>query len=674
MKKSPAEKILVGRGFSRDINAPKELRLQPLKYRFLSNSTHNSHSKLDPAQTTIAPNQTNSHQSNATANPTPQARHNLAQRGSAGCAPAKIPSAGGAAQGSPSRAIAKFAAIALASILLLAPLARAQQSASKSAAEQDTVLAAMSAELQRSKSRLKMDNLAAPYYVEYHVTDTQQFYAEASFGALRLTQTTHSRSLRVVVRVGDYKQDSYGPGGQGVADVAPLEDDPTALRRALWLATDRAYKSATEALAGKKANQAQFTGDQGYDDFAHATPLQSLDPLVKLNVDPKPWTDMLVKSTSLYRTDPKLESLSATARFVVTNKYFVNSEGTVTRQGAEVDNLSLDASTQAADGMTLQRNPYFAAAKLADLPSPEKFQPATADILATLKALRDAPVVEEDYLGPVIFTADSANGLFGSLIANNVTGDRPRTGDTARTAGNFASSYKSRVLPTFLSVADDPTATTFGGKSLIGSYNVDDEGVRAQKVPLVDKGILNSYLLGRQPIRDFPESNGHGRAGAGQPPRPSISNLIVTASESSSPDELKAKLIALCRDANLRYGYLAQTLGVSQSIAGAGRGRGGPAFSFQIYPVLLYRVYVSDGHQELVRGATFNQLDTRALRTNIVAAGDDPLVDNRAGGIPTSVVSPSLLFDELEIRRSSDKNEKLPEYPAPDIASAQPSR
>jgi TldD protein len=543
---------------------------------------------------------------------------------------------------------------------------------SSSAASSDTILAAMAAELDRSKTQLKMDNLAPPYYIEYHVTDVQQFYAEAAFGALRLSETTHTRSLRAVVRVGDYKHDSYGPGGgQGAADSAPLDSDQTALRRALWLATDRAYKSATEALAGKQANQTQFKGDQDFDDFSHETPLQSVDPLARLNIDTKTWTDALVKATDLFRTDPKLDSLTASARFTVTNKYFVNSEGTVTRQGTEVDALQLAGSSQAADGMRLSRSPYFVAAKASDLPTPEKFEAAAGDMISTLKALRDAPVAEEDYLGPVLFTPDAASDLVATLIGNNVLGDRPRAGDTARTSGSFAASYKNRVLPTFLSVTDDPTMTSFGNKGLVGTYDVDDEGVHAEKVPVIDKGLLTNYLVGREPIRDFPQSNGHGRAGSGQPPHTSVGNLILTASDSMSPADLKQKLISMCRDQGKPYGYLAQTLSVTQTITGGGRGRGGPAnFDVEMIPVLLYRVYVSDGHEELVRGAVFDGLDTRALRGDIVAAGNDATLDNRNGPIPTSIITPSLLFDELELRRTDAKNPKLPEYEAPTLSSA----
>jgi TldD protein len=544
--------------------------------------------------------------------------------------------------------------------------------AAKAAASSDTILAAMAAELDRSKSQLKMDNLSAPYYVEYHVTDVQQFYSEAAFGAIRLTETTHTRNLRVVVRVGDYKHDSYGPGGgQGVADSAPLDNDQTALRRALWLATDRAYKAATQALGSKQASQTQFNGDQGYDDFAHAEPLQALGPVMKLTVDPKPWNDMLTKATGLFQTDPKLDSLSASARFTVMNKYFVNSEGTVTREGSEVDALTLAASTQATDGMDLERSPYYVASKQSDLPSAEEFQSDAVAMVGTLKSLRDAPVVEEDYDGPVLFAPDAASDVVAALIGANVDGDHPRAGDTARTAGAFASSYKSRVLPTFLSATDDPTLTTFQNKSLIGGYQVDDEGVRAQKVSVIQNGILDNYLVSREPIRDFPQSNGHGRAVGGQAPRASVSNLILTSSEALSPDALKQKLISMCRDQGKPYGYLAETLTVSQSITGGGRGgRGGPpSFNVQILPVLLYRVYV-DGHQELVRGAVFNDLDTRSIRSDIVAAGNDAYVSNRNTAIPTTIITPSLLFDELEIRRTDQKNPKLPEYPAPPLAAS----
>lgn len=539
-----------------------------------------------------------------------------------------------------------------------APYVAAQQTApspgssadSAKIASTDPILKAMHEELARSKSDLKMDNVPAPYYIEYRLSDVEEFDAEAAFGSIRQKQRVHSRILRVVVRVGDYKQDSfYGPGS-GMAELAPLDDDPTALRRQLWLATDVAYKRATEALAMKKAALSQYTGGQQFEDFAHAPALQSIEPLAKLEFDPQPWTEMIEKSSDLYRSDPKIDFLSAGLRFRAINQYFENTEGTVTRHGFAVYSVHLSGSTQAEDGMQLERSPYFVAASAKELPTPQDIEAEMKKMLVTFKTLREAPVVDEDYRGPVLFSSDAATDIVTNMIGDNALGNRPKPGESARTTGDFASNYKGRVLPIFLSVIDDPSMKTFEGKTLIGSYDVDDEGVRAAKVSLIQDGVLQNYLLGREPIRDFPDSNGHGRAAPGQPPAPSIGNLIVQSKDSLTPEALKKKLIDLCTQENKEFCYRVETL--------AG-----------FNPRLLYRVYVKDGHEELVRGATFDELDTRTLRNDLVAAGNDFLVSNRESNVPATVIAPSLLLDELEVKRTDAKNAKIPEYPAPALTT-----
>lgn len=531
------------------------------------------------------------------------------------------------------------------------PAPGATVDAKQSAAPSDPVLNAMREELERSKSHVKMDNVSAPYYIEYRLSDVEEYTAEATFGALRENQRVHVRSIRVVVRVGDYKQDSYYGPGIGVVDLAPLDNDSIALRRQLWNATDRAYKAASEAFASKKALLSQYSAEQPFDDFAQVSSLQSVGPLAKLEFSPEAWKLSLEKSTELFRSDPKIQSLSAAVRFRAVNVYFVNTEGTVTRQGYAAYSVQLSGETQAADGMRLGRSPFYMAATAAELPQPEKLQADMAKMLETLKDLREAPLVEEDYRGPVLFSNDAATDVFTGLVGNNVLGIRPKPGESARTIGEFSSSYKSRVLPEFLSVVDDPTMKSFQGKSLIGNYEIDEEGVRAQVVPLIKDGMLVDYLLGRMPIRDFPVSNGHGRAAPGQPPMASIGNLIVEPKQPMSTEELKKKLIEMCKQENKPYGYYVETLSGYD-------------------PRLLYRVYVNDGHEELVRGAVFNELDVRTLRNDLVAAGDDPLVSNREGAIPTTVICPSILFDELEVKRTDKKNAKLPEYPPPALTSA----
>ncbi len=522
--------------------------------------------------------------------------------------------------------------------------------AAHAAAKGDGLLEALLTELDRSKSQLKMDQVRAPYYVEYRVNEIEDFGAEATFGALRENQHIHARVLRVVVRIGDYKQDSYFGRGQGESNILPLDDDPIALRHQIWLATDEAYKAAGEALAEKQAAMKQFSADPNpVDDFAKAPQMIAVEPTVSLRIDEAAWKKTLEDVTDLYRQYPDVQSVTASARFSAINEYLVNSEGTVTRNGKTTYSVQLSSSAQAADGMRLSRSPAFMVAKAEELPTRDALIGEAKKMLETVVALRKAPIVEEEYRGPVLFAADAADDIVASLIGQNMLGQKPQLGKPNRTTGAFATSYKTRVLPNFLSLVDDPTMKDFQGKSLVGSYAVDSEGVKAQAVNVIENGTLANYLIGRVPIRDFPASNGHGRGAPGSPPGPNLGVLLVKSSEAQSPEELRKKVVQMVTDQGKAYGYRVETLGPGNS------------------PRLLYRVYAKDGHEELVRGAVFSELDIRALRSDLIAVGNDPLVSNRAGGAPTTIISPSLLFDELEVKRADTSKDKLPEYPAPPL-------
>ena len=521
--------------------------------------------------------------------------------------------------------------------------------AAKVAAKGDPVLDALLVEMERSKSQLKMDQLQTPYYIEYRVSDIEDFTTEAAFGATREDQKVHVRLLRVTVRLGDYKQDSYYGQGIGGNALLPLDNDPIALRHQIWLATDEAYKSAGEALTQKQSVLKQFNAEEHpVDDFAKSIPVQLVEPIMALSVNRDEWKKTLESATELYRQYPDIQSVTASARFTVVNEYLLNTEGTVTRNGRAIYSVQVNAATQAPDGMRLGRTPAWTVAKLGELPTKEKLLHDTKEALDTLVALRKAPIVEEEYRGPVLFSPDAADDVVASLIGGNVLGRKPQLGAPNRTTGTFATSYKSRILPPFINVVDDPTLKEFGGKSLTGSYEVDSEGVKSAPVDIIAKGVLTNYLVGRTPIRDFPESNGHGRAAPAAPPGPNVGVLLIKSSEAQTPDALKKRVQEMVSSQDKPYGYRVETM------AGTA-------------PRLLYRVYAKDGHEELVRGAVFSELDVRALRSDLSAAGNDPLVSNRVGGIPSTVIAPSLLFDELQVKRADTSKDKLPYYPAPPL-------
>jgi hypothetical protein len=295
--------------------------------------------------------------------------------------------------------------------------------------------------------------------------------------------------------------------------------------------------------------------------------------------------------------------------------------------------------------MRLDRSFASVGVSLKDLDSQDAFEKRAVAQIASLADLRKAPVVEEEYHGPVLLSSDASADTLRSLISGGVAATRPKLGTEARTNGPFASSFHARVLPDFLDVVDDPSLKSFNGKALVGAYAVDDEGVPAQAVRLVTEGKLENYLIGREPVKDFPQSNGHGRAGITGPARPAIGVLKITAKDGISDDELNKKLLDLGKDRGLKNVYYVQTLG-------------GDA------PRLLYRI-TPDGKRELVRGAELDDLDQRALRSSVEAAGKDLWVVNSFGDVPETVLAPALLFSDVTLRRANEKNDKLPFYPPP---------
>ena len=521
-------------------------------------------------------------------------------------------------------------------------------------AEKDPVLAAMLTELDRSMSQLQLKGFAKPFFIQYRIEEVDDFSTKADFGSSEGANRAHQRIARITVRVGDNKTDSSGGRGDGSLEITVLDNDPIALRSSLWSGTDQAYKGALAAYAQKQAELKQVQTPPQADDFSQEKPVVSLAPPAALNVEESAWEQRVARASCLYRTDASVNagqrdvqysSASFHARAVTT--WLVNSDGTIVRKPAVEFQESFAAGTQAADGMHLDRSYATAGASLDDLDPEAVFDKHAVEEISSLADLRKAPLVEEEYHGPLLMSADAATDSLRSLLAAAVTATRPNLGTEARTNGQFASSFHARVMPDFMSAVDDPSLKSYDGKGLVGAYDIDDEGVPAQSVKLVLDGRLENYLIGRQPVRDFPQSNGHGRAGLTGPPRPMIGVLKITATEGLSSDDLKKKLLAMAKDRGLNSVYFVETLGGERT------------------PRLLYRV-TPDGKRELVRGAVLGDIDERALRSSVEAAGKDLFVANYFGDPSSTVIAPALLFDDVTVRRANEKNEKLPFYPPPE--------
>ena len=307
-----------------------------------------------------------------------------------------------------------------------------------------------------------------------------------------------------------------------------------------------------------------------------------------------------------------------------------------------------------------------------------------------LTALAKAPVMEE-YIGPVLFTGQASAELFTQILAPHLSGERPPLAEDARMAqlqasSKLASRLNRRVLPRDISIVDDPTRTEFQKHPLLGAYKIDDQGIPAQPVKLVERGVLKSLLMSRRPRKEITNSNGHARAGENGKPTASIGNLFITAEKGQSYDQLKKELIQLCKDQQMPFGLIVKTVD-NPSISGVDLSissflvRSGSNESQMTAPVMLYKVYAKDGREELVRGVSISELTVRSLK-DIFAVGNDSYLLNRmlnggssssaslyailsgqssrADGLPCSIVAPSVLFEELEFKKDSGSQKNPP--------------
>ncbi len=530
--------------------------------------------------------------------------------------------------------------------------------ATKHTADSDPLLNAMKEELTREQQLLVLPGMQRPYFIQYRLDDVQTYEAVANYGALTRESENHQRAVRVEVRVGDYTTDSSSSRGDGAVELAPTDNDSNALRFALWSATDEAYKNALRAYAAKQAALKQFQTPPTANDFSPAKPVTRIEPLVAIDLDRTEWKRRIVEASGLFASDAAVKSFAADVQVssanisaIAVNRYLVNTDDTMLRHGYAGYQQMISVGGQAADGMQLSRDNGTSATSAAGLEAWPAMRQRVINNLLSYNELRHAPVVDaDDYHGPVLFSGDAAADVINRLFVPNIEADRPEIGTTARTQGAYQSSLHSLVLPNYISVIDDPTLRTFGGQSLLGAYSVDDEGTPVAPVTLVKDGELVNYDIGREPVKDFPASDGHGRAIPAQAAHSRAGVVIVKSTQNLTAEQMRAKLVSLAKEKNKNV-YEVETLG------------GG-----ELMPRVLYRIS-PDGKRTLVRGAAFDDLDQRALRADIIAAGGKPWVAQSIAPVPQTAIVPSILFDDITVKRANQEQQKLPYYPPPALAT-----
>jgi len=575
------------------------------------------------------------------------------------------------------------------------------------AGDADKTLAALHDELTRSKDRLVLPGQQRPYFIAYRLLDLDERVISAEFGALLASSTTRNRFMSVDVRVGNYKLDSSNflsaegfRGFLGSTGTVGIDRDYDSLRQDLWLATDQAYKQALDSFSNKQAALRALANAPTVDDFSQVMPVVMVEPRVEPEWTQRNWESEARTVSAILKNYPELYNSRVTYHLIYATSYLVTTEGTQIRSSRSLAAVEASLSTQAADGMPLHNFLAVYGNRPADLPGAEAVRQQLDAKGKEVAALRMAPTVP-DYDGPMLFEAQAAGSLLAQLLPPSLSGARPPLAMNTRFdqmmqalggRSEWMGRIGQRVLPLTVSLTDDPTVRQFQGHDLIASYDVDQDGVRAQKAAVVQEGLLKELLMSRRPGPDFGRSNGHGRSAFLALPRPMVSNLFFTASNGEPAADLRRKFLEACKQNGQQFGLLVREMDnpvlastsqeeLSESLetlaAGAANG--------DRMPLLVYKVYVNDGHEELVRGALISQLTVRNLRA-LLGSGNDSSVFSYAqsqdaetagtalgafgsanGGVPSDVIAPSLLFEEIEVRGPHGEPRRTPLMPPPPL-------
>jgi TldD protein len=557
-----------------------------------------------------------------------------------------------------------FLALAFASFAL-PTLAKAQQPI-------PVLLEAMTTELHRAVTSLgkpspgmQTEEKQPPYFISYSVSDSSFVSIRAQFGGVVDSSASRVRMADVQVRLGDPRLDNTHGTHRGSAVNSlqlPLTDDREALARTLWMATNTGYSGALDNyLRVKTESQVRAKEEDSSPDFSQEQPQTYIGkPAPLVTIDRAAWETRVANLSKIFREFPDVYQNAVMLTAQDETDYFASSEGSQVVTPHIGARLVAFAVTRADDGMDLFRAQTFEAQTVDGLPTQASLEATIRELGKSLEALRKAPVTQP-FDGPAILSGRAAAVFFHEVLGHRLEGQRQRGDEEGQT---FTKDVGKEVLPTFLSVADDPTRTTFGDTWLSGSYDYDDEGQKARRVDLIDDGVLKTFLMSRLPIANFAQSNGHGRAQEGRVPTGRQGNLIVTSTKTESDADLRKQLIEEAEKQGKPYGLYFEDISSGFAVTQ----RSSPQ-AFQVIPLVVYRVYVDGRPDELVRGVSIVGTPLAAMK-RILATGDKSEVFNgecgaESGTVPVSAVAPAMLVSEMETQKQAQGTARPPILPIP---------
>jgi predicted Zn-dependent protease len=532
------------------------------------------------------------------------------------------------------------------------------------AASDDLLLATMEKELHRGQFELAKQD-PAPYFTSYNVTDGESLVVLSAQGGILTSTHARHRAADVSMRIGTpaldntHDQERYSGISSGQL---PQRDDPDAIARVLWRLTYEQYRKARQAYTNVKTKTAVRAKDEDDSpDFSQEKPSTYIEKTPSPAFpEQKAWEELARRYSASFRQYPQVEESLVFLYAERSHSYLVSTEGTKIVTADAIFRVMIQAETRADDGMQLMRVETF------QFPDPSKV-PSEAEVAASVKkmatdmsALRAAPLAAP-YSGPALLSGRAAAVFFHEVLGHRVEGQRQRGRDEGQT---FTKKVNEKIMPEFLSVTDDPTLHTLAGTELSGFYRFDDEGVPAARVEVVKDGILKNFLMGRLPVKNLSNSNGHGRAQSGLMPVGRQGNLIVTSSKTIPDAQLRTRFIEEIKKQGKPYGLYFEDIQGGFTLTT----RDLPQ-AFQVLPVMVWRVYADGRPDELVRGVDIVGTPLTVL-TEIAATGDTTSVFNgicgaESGSVAVSAASPAMLFSEMEVQKRKYGDTRPPILPPP---------
>ena len=532
------------------------------------------------------------------------------------------------------------------------------------------VLMAMKHEMTRNMKELVFADYEKSFFISYTIGNTEEIYASATLGAIIKSKRDTSTTWAARVMVGDYavndeNYEDYGNIDENEMDPIDLtiEKDYMGIRRTLWTATNYIYKKAALSHKNKilalKNNNLNDSALQ-IDDFSKTELVKIHEPSIVIKHDLKKIESIVRDLSKTYLNFPEIVNSNVVVDAFNSRIYFINSEGTESITSEVIYTLKSSAQIMDNDGNLISNHFAYHFTSIDEMPDIKTIVDNINAMVNNLYALKNAPVLEENYYGHVLFTGQTVAHIFEQNLFTGteklIATREPlvNTPDKSMYYGNLSGSIDAkinrRIATDILNVKALPKLNEYHGQKLLGSFKVDAEGVvPPDELMLIKDGILLTLLNDRTPTRKVKNSNGHKRysinyGGIGKQTAPGV--ISISCNESMTYDQIKETLINRARKEGLEYGIIMKPVQYGNSYQSTN----------------VFRIWTDDRREELVSSAFLKKLPENALK-RILGTVDDQLIYNTFSGSNSLLSDPSLsrglmitymtpsavLFEESEI-------------------------